>query len=400
MQCYSDVVIYLDSNATTQVHPQVLEAMLPYLSDVYFNPSSGYRAGKKVKDALAEARAQLAECIGADVDEVLFTGCGTESNSMALRSLATLSSGKKIITGAIEHSAVLRVCEDLAEGEGFEVLALGVDAFGVYDLKQLEEWLSGGDVAFVSLMLTNNETGVIQPIKEAASLSKAAGVPMHTDAIQSIGKMSVDVKDLDVDFLSISGHKFHAPKGVGALYAKRNIRLKPLLLGGGQEKGRRSGTENVASIIAMGKAASIMKDYLADECQHNKTAQLRDLLFELISAELEGVHLNGHPDQRAGNTLHVSFDRCEAAGLLILLDEYGVACSAGSACMTGKQQASHVQKAMGFTDARANSSLRLSLSIFTTEEEIRTAATKIVKAVQKLRKVQGGSGVGPVVVYT
>ncbi len=373
--------------------------MLPFLSEQCYNPSSGYRAGKTVRNALELARQQLAELTGADTEELVFTGGGTESNSMALSSLAKLTKGKKIITGQIEHSSVLKTCERLAEEEGYEILKVGVTEGGVYELSMLEDFLAQGDVAFVSLMFANNETGVKQPIEDACKIAHAHGVPFHTDAIQAIGKTAVDVHQLGVDFLSISGHKFHAPKGVGALYIKSGVRFSPLVLGGGQEAGRRSGTENVASIVALGKAAEIMNKKL-DEGDHLQVMKLRDLLQETLCSTIKGVEVNGDISLRTANTLHVSFEGCEAGGLLILLDEYGVACSAGSACMTGKQQPSHVQKAMGFSDKKANSSLRISLSIFTTEEEIVETAASIKKAVEKLRKVQGGSGVGPVVIYT
>ncbi len=372
--------------------------MLPYLSDQCYNPSSGYRAGKVVKAAVDAARDQVAELIGAASDEVIFTGCGTESNNMVLYSMAEHTSGKKIVTGEIEHSAVLRVCEYLVESEGYELLKVGVDAGGVYNLAQLKEYLKSGDVAFVSLMLANNETGVIQPIKEACALAHEHGVPFHTDAIQAVGKIVVDVKDLGVDFLSVSGHKFHAPKGVGALFIRSGVRILPMMRGGGQERGWRSGTENVASIVGLGKAAELMQEKLADS--HGPVAELRDYLQERLSKEIEGVTVNGNLALRTANTLHVSFDHCEAAGLLILLDEYGLACSAGSACMTGKQKPSHVQKAMGFSDKQANSSLRISLSILSTKEEMDVAFEAIAKAVKKLRSVQGGSGVGPVMIYT
>lgn len=396
-------MIYLDSNATTKVHPEVVEVMLPYYSEFYYNPSSGYKEGKIVKAAIDAAREQLAKLIGASGDEMIFTSGGTESNSMALRSLAKFANeaGKKtIITGEIEHSAVLRVCDDLVKEQGFKLVKIGVNEKGVYCLDELEKELASDDVGFVSLMLTNNETGVIQPIKEAAILAHLAKVPLHSDAIQAIGKLEVDVDDLGVDYLSISGHKFHAPKGVGALYVKKNRRVMPMLLGGGQERGLRSGTENVAPIVGIGKAAEIMMQYLNDEAQSTKTRQLRDTLYQLISAEVTGVSENGDVENRTTNTLHISIEGCEAAGMLILLNEYGVACSSGSACMTGKQQPSHVQKAMGYSDVKANSSLRLSLSLFTTEEEVELAAQKIIKAANKLRMVQGATGVGPVVVYT
>ena len=392
-------MIYLDSNATTQVHPAVLEAMLPYLTDQCYNPSSGYRAGKQVKQALEQAREQLAGLIGADVGEIYFTGCGTESNNAVLYSLAGMcGERRRIVTSAIEHSAILRVCEHLSE-RGFVIDKVGVDSGGRLDLAAWEQALAQGDVAFASLMWANNETGIIQPIDEACAIAKAAGVPFHTDAIQAVGKTAVNVRDVPVDFLSISGHKFHAPKGVGALYVRSGLRFDPMFRGGGQERGVRSGTENVASIIGMGKAAEIMQGKLIEN-GHAGIAELRNMLQSILLEKLDGVQVNGDLGSRMANTLHVSFEKCEASGLLILLDEYGVACSAGSACMTGKQQPSHVQKAMGFSNARANSSLRISLSIFTTAEEIELAAEKIVKAVKKLRSVQGGGNIGPVVIYT
>ncbi len=390
-------MIYLDSNATTQVQPAVLEAMLPYLQDQCYNPSSGYRAAKGVKEALSQAREQVAALISAQPEEIVFTGCGTESNNAAILSLAHSVSPEKrvIVTSAIEHSAVLRVCEHL---EGFQVHLVGVDEGGRLDLEAWERAVSSEGVAFATLMWANNETGVIQPLKEACALAHKYNVPFHTDAIQAIGKTVVDARESDVDYLSISGHKFHAPKGVGALYIKKGLPFEPLLLGGGQEGGRRSGTENVASIIGMGKAAELVMEQCGEKLKNIQS--LRDLFENTVLNGLEGVHVNGDPEHRAGNTSHLSFDDCEAAGLLVLLDEYGVACSAGSACMTGKQRPSHVQKAMGFSDRYARSSLRISFSILNTKQEALKGAQQLIKAVKKLRKVQGSGGVGSVMVYT
>lgn len=396
---YSMDMIYLDSNATTQVHPEAVEAMLPYLTDQCYNPSSGYRAGKKVKDAVEQAREQVASLIGADAREIYFTGCGTEANNAVLYSLAGMcGENRTIVTSEIEHSAILRVCEHLTE-RGFEVIKVGVDEGGRLDLEAWEEAVNSDGVAFATLMWANNETGIIQPIAEACEMAKTAKVPFHTDAIQAVGKTEVDVRNVPVDFLSISGHKFHAPKGIGALYVRSGVRFEPMLRGGGQENGFRSGTENVASIVGMGKAAEIMQTKL-DSDGHAGVAELRNHLEKILKESLDGVQVNGEVEYRAANTAHLAFEHCEAAGLLILLDEYGVACSAGSACMTGKQQPSHVQKAMGFSNERANSSLRISLSIFTTKEEVEEAAQQIIKAVKKLRSVQGGGNVGPVAIYT
>jgi len=355
-------MIYLDSNATTQVHPEVLESMMPFLTDQCYNPSSGYRAGKGVKLAVENAREQVANLIGAESEDLYFTGCGTEANNAVLYSLATMCGDRKrIVTSEIEHSAILRVCEDLEKRFGFTIEKVGVDEGGRLDLRAWQAAIEKGDVLLATVMWANNETGIVQPIKEACKIAQDAGVIFHTDAIQAVGKTSVDIKDVPVDFLSISGHKFHAPKGIGALYMRSGLRFEPLLKGGGQERGLRSGTENVASIVGMGKAAEIMQHCLEKD-GHAGIGELRDYLENQL----------------------------QASGLLILLDEYGVACSAGSACMTGKQQPSHVQKAMGFSTARANSSLRISLSLFTTKEEVDQAVEMIVKAVTKLRRVQGG----------
>lgn len=392
-------MIYLDSNATTQVHPEVLEAMLPYLTDQCYNPSSGYRAGKRVKAAIEKSREQMASLIGADSNEIYFTGSGTEANNAVLYSLSRMcGENRRIVTSEIEHSAILRVCEHLAT-QGFIIDKVGVDSGGRLDLAEWEKAVTREGVAFATLMWANNETGIIQPIVEACDIAKAANIPFHTDAIQAVGKTPVNVRDVPVDFLSVSGHKFNAPKGVGALYIRSGLKFDPMFRGGGQEGGLRSGTENVASIIGMGKAAEIMQKRIVADC-HAGVAKLRDKLQTILLENLNGVEINGDENYRAVNTLHLAFEHCEASGLLILLDEYGVACSAGSACMTGKQQPSHVQKAMGFSNARANSSLRISLSIFTTEEEVDEAAQQIIKAVNKLRSVQGGGNVGPVMVYT
>ena len=393
-------MIYLDNHATTAVHPEVVEAMMPFLTEHFHNPSSGYRASRIVKNTIAEARGQVAELIGAKEEEVIFTGCGTESNNMVLKSLARIYGRKtsRVITGEIEHSAVLRPCQAM-EDVGFEVHRCGVDSEGRLRLDEFREACERAETGFSSIMWANNETGVIQPVGEACEIAKENGIAFHTDAIQAVGKTTVNVREVPVDFLSISGHKFHAPKGIGALYLREGIRFEPLIRGGGQEFGHRSGTENVAYIAGLGKAAALMKTALEKD-QHAKIAANRDHLEKRLCEEIEGVTLNGSREHRVPTCAHVSFEECEGAGLLILLDEAGVQVSTGSACMTGKQQPSHVQKAMGISDEQAKSSLRISFSSFTTREDTDEAVERIKMAVKKLRQVQGGSGVGPVVVYS
>lgn len=371
------MAIYLDSNATTQVHPKVVEAMMPFLTGSWHNPSSGYRAGQEVKAALEKSREQVASLIGASPDEIVFTGCGTESNSMVIKSLAREIGRKssKVVVSEIEHSAVLRPTEAMA-AVGFDVERVGVEPNGRLDLEQLRGAVDDSRPGFASLMWANNETGVVQPMAEAAEIIKGAGWWLHTDAIQAVGKVPVRVDEVPVDFLSISGHKFHAPKGVGALYLRKGTPFEPMIRGGGQERGHRSGTENVPYIVGLGEATSIM-EAAAKNGELDRVAELRDRLEAGLLERIPGAEVNGSRDHRTGNVAHVSFPGRAASEMLPRLDEAGIQCSAGSACMTGKGQPSHVQKAMGFSDERAFSSLRLSLSIFSTEEEVDEAIEKI-----------------------
>ena len=385
-------MIYLDSNATTEILPEVLDAMLPWLRDGYANPSGSHQAAKRARQAIDHAREQVAEWLGARPEEVVFTGGGTESIATALHSLDRLAGGGAAVVSAIEHSAVLRAAETMARG----CRLVRVDAGGRVRLDDLDEALQGA--AFVSIMAANNETGVIQPLKEVVELARARGLPVHSDAVQAAGKISLDVRELGVDMLSISAHKFHGPKGVGALYLRSGLKFEPLIRGGGQEGGRRSGTENTAGIVGMGAAASHAGQRSAAGAG-TAMAAVRDAFESRVCAGLSGVIVNGDLSHRLPNTSHLSFDGCEAAGLLILLDEAGVACSAGSACMTGKQRPSHVQLAMGIPVERAKSSLRFSFSCLNTMEEAYAAAGMVIRAVEKLRRVQG-VGVGPVQVYS
>jgi cysteine desulfurase len=382
-------VIDLDANATTALLPEVLEAMLPWLKMGHANPSGVYSTAKLARQAIDHARGQVAELIGADLDEILFTGGGTESVNTALHSLdQTAGESGAAVVSAIEHSAVLRYVDQLAR----PVIAVPVAADGRLELAALGESLEVA--AWVSLMLANNEIGVIQPLREAVALAHERGLPVHSDGIQAVGKIAVNVRELGVDLFSLSAHKFHGPKGIGALFVRAGRRFKPLFYGGGQESGRRSGTENTASIVAMGAAAAAaLRDLQADN------NPLRDIFEAAVLAGLSGVTRNGAVAHRLPNTSHLSFADCDAAGLLILLDEAGVACSAGSACMAGKQKPSHVQLAMGISEAQAKSSLRFSFSRLSTLQDAQAASAAVIRAVEKLRRVQG-HGVGPVVIYS
>ncbi len=385
-------MIYADANATTPILPEVLDEMMPWFGEGYANPSGSYAAAKRARAAIDQARARVAALIGAEPEDIVFTGCGTESVNTALRSLDTLCGPGAAVVSAIEHSAVLRCAEKLNR----EVRRIPVDAGGVLDLPAFAAALDGA--AFVSIMTANNETGVIQPLAELVELARAHGLPVHTDAVQAAGKIPIHVKESDVDLLSLSAHKFHGPKGVGALYVRRGLKFEPLLPGGGQEAGRRSGTENTAGIVGIGAAAENATAYLTNSGA-SLLAAVRDAFEAKVLVEISGITLNGDKARRLPNTSHLSFDQCDASGLLILLDEAGVACSAGSACMTGKQRPSHVQLAMGIPEARAKSSLRFGFSRLNTIADALAAAEALRKAVEKLRRVQG-PGVGPVVVYS
>lgn len=385
-------MIDLDANATTQLLPEVLDAMLPWLRDGYANPSGAYAAAKIARKAIEQARCQVAELMCAEPEEIVFTGGGTESVNTALRSLDALAGPGTAYVSAIEHSAVLRCVENLPR----ETRLATVNAGGRLELDAFASHIE--NAAFVSIMMANNETGIIQPLREVTEIAHGRGLPVHSDAVQAAGKIPLNVRESQIDLLSLSAHKFHGPKGMGALYIRRGLKFKPLLWGGGQESGRRSGTENTAGIVGMGAAALCALRDLTHPPEFPMRA-LRDAFENGILAELSGVTVNGDLAHRLPNTSHLSFDGCDAAGLLILLDEAGIACSAGSACMTGKQRPSHVQLAMGIPELRAKSSLRISFSRLSTMDDALAAVRAIKKAVEKLRTVQG-PGVGPVVVYS
>lgn len=385
-------MIDLDANATTALLPEVLDAMIPWLRDGHANPSGSYRDARSARRAIEEARGNVAALIGADPSEIVFTGCGTESVNTALCSLHALVGEGALLTSAIEHSAVLRCAEHLPRTHR----TVGVNQDGRLDTDCFAESIGG--TAFVSVMAANNETGVVQPLADVIRVAREHGVPVHTDAVQAAGKMPIDARATGVDLLSLSAHKFHGPKGVGALYVRSGLRFEPMLRGGGQEGGRRSGTENTAGIVGMGMAATLAAKHLAEH-GGMELAAIRDAFEAHVLASVSGVTRNGDTLHRLPNTSHLSFDGCDAAGMLVLLDNADLACSAGSACMTGKQKPSHVQLAMGIPEERAKTSLRFSFSRLNTMEEAIAAADKVRRAVEKLRSVQGG-GVGPVTVYT
>ena len=381
-------MIYLDNNATTPVAPEVLEAMLPFLRDEYANPSSGYEFARPSKAALARARGEVADLLGAEAEEIVFTGCGTESINAAIFSAVRLRPEKPLVlVSTVEHGASWKSAEAAAGMEN--VIRLGVGRDGLYDLAQLREILDtqAPRLALASLMWANNETGVLPGIREAADLLAAAGVPLHCDAVQAAGKVPVDVRSLPVDFLSISGHKFHAPKGVGALFVRRGADFHPLLNGGSHEGGRRAGTENVAFAAALGCAASLARAKLASGAM-GKVAALRDRFEERLLAEVPEAHRNGHREWRTPNTSNLRFDGAPSSVTLVVLDEQGLCCSSGSACKANSGKASHVLTAMGLSDHEARSSLRLSFSTWTTETEADQAAEIVARAVARVRAAQ------------
>jgi len=384
----SKPLLYLDNNATTQVDPAVLEAMMPFLSGEYGNPSSAYGFGRRAAKAIETAREQVAALIGCEAREVLFTSCGTESNNSAIASaLANDPDRQHIVTTAVEHSAIIKHGEALAK-RGYEVTWLGVGPDGQIDLGELERAIRP-DTAIVSTMWANNETGVLFPIPEIAEIVRSKGALFHTDAVQAVGKVPVNLAALKINFLSLSGHKLHCPKGVGALYINRRTRFNPFLFGGGQEEGRRAGTENVASIVGLGKAAELAA--AAMEREEREVRALRDRFEEAILARVPGAQVNGDRVHRLPNTSNLAFEGVDSEAVLMLLDREGVCCSAGSACTAGSIHPSHVLRAMGCSTDRARSSLRFSFSRFNTGEETARAVELIIGVIEKLRRAPAGA---------
>ncbi|MFZ7113604.1 MAG: cysteine desulfurase NifS [Desulfatiglandales bacterium] len=374
--------IYLDNNATTRVAPEVLESMLPYLSDLYGNPSSAYTFGGRVAREIREAREQVASLLGASPDEIIFTSCGSESDNTAIMSaLDTEKDKTHIVTSRVEHPAIKVLCGHLAK-QGYRVTEIPVDREGRLDMNRYRESLTP-DTAMVSLMWANNETGVIFPVEEAAQMAKDRGVLFHTDAVQAVGKIPIDLNNSAVDMMSISGHKLHAPKGVGVLYVRKGTKFSPFLIGGHQEHGRRGGTENAAGIIALGKACELAAKNMEEE--NTRVRGLRDKLEKEILNKVPNSRINGGLAERLPNTSNISFEFIEGEAILLLMDELGICASSGSACTSGSLQPSHVLRAMGVPFTMAHGSIRFSLSIFNTEKEIDFVVEEVPPIIEKLR---------------
>ncbi len=384
-------VIYLDNNATTRVAPEVVEAMLPYFSECYGNPSSIHRFGGSIAAEIEAARCRVAELINADfrdsdgvATEIIFTSCGTESDNAAINSaLAVSPDRRKIVTSAVEHPAILS-CLKNAERNGVEVVKIPVDSCGRLDMEALKNAVDE-NTALVTVMWANNETGTIFPIKECAAIAHSKGALFHTDAVQAAGKVKIDVRDTDVDMLSISGHKLHAAKGIGVLYVKRKVRFMPTILGGHQERLRRGGTENVASIIGLGKACELAAANIEFEQQY--LSGLRDRLEELVKTSIPNIRINGDLENRLPNTSSISFEYIEGESILMFLDMNNICASSGSACTTGSLEPSHVLRAMNIPYTAAHGTIRFSLSRYNTMEEIEKTASVLPAIIQRLREI-------------
>ncbi len=380
-----DKPIYLDNNATTACDPAVVEAMLPFFTEQFGNPSSMHSFGNKVGFALKEARARVQNLLGAQFDtEIVFNSCGTEADSTAILSaLRAQPERNQVITTTVEHPAILTLC-DYLEKEGIIVQKLKVDRRGRLDLDEYKSLLNDR-VAIVSAMWANNETGTIFPVEEMAELAHAKGIMFHTDAVQAVGKLPIDLKSSKIDMLSLSGHKLHAPKGVGVLYLRRNTRFRPLLRGGHQERGRRAGTENAASIVGLGVAAELALQHMHTE--NTEVKRLRDRLERAVLAAVPNTFVTGDPSNRLPNTSNIAFEYIEGEAILLLLNKMGIAASSGSACTSGSLEPSHVMRAMGIPYTAAHGTTRFSLSRWTTEAEIDRVIAAVPPIAAQLRKL-------------
>jgi cysteine desulfurase len=376
--------IYLDNNATTKVDQEVLAEMMPYLCEYYGNASSMHHFGGQLRHRIDESRQRVSQLLHCDPTEIIFTSGGTESDNTAIRGvLASQPTKKHIITSRVEHPAVRSACRQL-QAEGYRLTELPVDSMGRLNLKQLEEAITD-DTALVTIMYANNETGVIFPIDQIARIVHSRDCLFHCDAVQAIGKLPIDLQKTEIDLLSISGHKLHAPKGIGVLYVRRGTALSPFMIGGHQEGGKRAGTENVAGIVAIGKACELAQKYMAEE--NDRVCKLRDKLEAGLLATCLDARLNGDPDSRLPNTTNISFEFVEGEAILLMMDHLGIAASSGSACTSGSLEPSHVLRAMGVPFTAVHGSIRFSLSRFTTEEEIDYVIREMPPIIKRLREI-------------
>ena len=382
-------IIYVDNNATTCVAPEVLEAMLPFLTERYGNPSSIYGFGGEVGGEVKAARIKVAELLGTswrdnlgEATEIIFTSCGTESDSAAVRSALAIQPGRrKIVTGKLEHPAILNLCKEL-EREGYLVEYIGVDAAGRLDMEALEKAVDA-ETALVSVMWANNEVGNIFPVEKIAAIAHKHGALFHTDAVQAVGKVPLNMDDSAIDMLSLSGHKLHASKGVGALYVRRGIRFRPFIIGGHQERGRRGGTENVPGVVGLGRACELARQQLENEVKH--VAMLRDRLEKGVAQAIPKIRINGDLESRLPNTSSISFEYIEGEAILLLLDQFGICASSGSACTTGSLEPSHVLRAMGLPYTAAHGTIRFSFSRYNSVEEVDRIIQTLPGIIARLR---------------
>ena len=389
----NEEIVYLDNNATTQLDPAVVEEMLPFLTKFYGNPSSGYQFGGQVRRAIDQARGRVAALLECDAAEIVFTSCGTESNNAAINSALQFEPhGKHIVTSAVEHSAVRRHCEELKK-RGCEVTFVGVDEHGTVDLAEIEQAIRP-ETSIVSVMWANNETGVLFPVEKIAEICREKGVLFHTDAVQAVGKIPIRLRDSAINFLSLSAHKLHGPKGVGALYVNRKARFSPSIIGGGQENSRRAGTENVASIAGLGKAAERAAECIGEE--ETRVRAMRDRFEEGILKKVKDAWINGAGTERLPNTTNCSFIGIESQSALLLLDRHRICCSAGSACRTGSADGSHVLRAMKLSEERQRGSLRFSLGRFNSDSDIARAVEAMPRVIAKIRASTASTAATPV----
>ncbi len=376
--------VYMDNNATTRVADEVIEEMTPYLGQLYGNPSSMHSFGGQVGKKISQARERIASLLGCAPEEIIFTSCGTESDNAAVKGTLDMANNKRtVITTRVEHPAVLSSCREM-ERHGYNIVEISVDKNGRLNLDELENSLDE-DTAIVSVMYANNETGTVFPIERIASMAKSKGIVFHTDAVQVVGKIPINLAELPIDLLSLSGHKLHAPKGVGVLYVRKGTRLAPFMLGGHQESGRRAGTENVPSIIAMGKACQLAGENIDDE--NTRIRKLRDKLEKGLLATCPGSMVNGDTQNRLPNTANISFEYIEGEAILLMLNRFGICASSGSACTSGSLEPSHVLRAMGVPFTAAHGSIRFSLSRYSTEDQVDFVIEKTAPIVNRLREL-------------